>query len=142
MVVFTLYGGNCLVIFQTHIRCLGSIKGMRISHTKPCFCGDCRDRRQDLRQQARDIFKEALSTQLLCASDSDGQVRFLRSCSRLEAMAGLLADIDPALIGLQYPTRTGLMHTVSLADMDDACPLGQDGWLLPDGTEIWFRVAQ
>lgn len=132
------------MIFQTHIRCLGTIKGMRISHTEPCFCGDCRDRRQDLRQQARDIFKEALVTQLLCASDSDGQVRFLRSCSRLEAMAGLLADsdADPSLIGLQYPTRTGLMHTVSLVDMGDARPLGQDGWLLPDGTEIWFRVPQ
>lgn len=85
-----------------------------------------------------------MSTQLVCASDSIGQVRFLRSCSRLEAMAGLLTDIDidPTLIGLQYPTRIGPMHTVSLAEMGDARPLGQDGWLLPDGTEIWFRVAQ
>ena len=128
---------------QTHIRCLGSIKGMRISHTKPCFCGDCRDRIVDARSRARNIFKEALCADLLSASDSDGQVRILRSRSRLEAMAMRLPEADASLIGMQYPLRGGhAMHTVTLAEMEDAQPMGQDGWLLPDGTEIWFRKTQ
>lgn len=116
---------------------------MRISHTKPCFCGDCRDRNLDDRSRARSIFAETLHADLLSASDSDGQVRFLRSRSRLEAMARQLPEADASLIGMQYPLRCGhTMHTVTMAEMEDAQPLGQDGWLLPDGTEIWFRKTQ
>lgn len=116
---------------------------MRISHTKPCFYGDCRDRNLDDRSRARSIFAETLHADLLSASDSDGQVRFLRSRSRLEAMARQLPEADASLIGMQYPLRCGhTMHTVTMAEMEDAQPLGQDGWLLPDGTEIWFRKTQ
>lgn len=118
---------------------------MRLNHPAPCHCGDCRDRRHESEDGMRSMFKEALATQLLCASDSNGQVRFLRSCSRLEAMAGLLpdSDIDPSLIGLQYPSRDGhALRIVTLRDMEDARPMGDGGWLLPDGTEIWFRRPQ
>lgn len=98
------------------------------------------------RQSLRNIYTEALQSQMVVASDSiRPSTRLYKSSYRLEVAAGLVpnADVVFTRIAFQYNRdfeRLGgePVHTVYLADLERASSLGESGWLLPDGTELWF----
>lgn len=94
---------------------------------------------------ARSVFAELKATTTVQTGNSAGAVPFV---VRDDLIAAAMDDeiAEPSANALQYPTTRvngdgTHLGFITIGELSEAIPLGENGWLLPNGSEMWFSTA-